>query len=65
MNSWSVLRLVFWRACSIRSRRLRRFMLCWRRGREKAGVRPNTNKREKAGQVALEDEYPLPSCCRS
>lgn len=53
VNSWSVLRLAVWRACSIRSRRLRRFILCWRQVVRKVGMRPS--KAETIEHAVLED----------
>lgn len=62
MKWWSVLRLAAWRACSICSRRLRRFILCWGRWRKKLGKR--SSNAVTAEGVNVDGERSWPFCCR-
>lgn len=59
---WSVLRLAVCRACSICSRRLRRFIVCRIRGSKKVSV--GSSETETTEHLVLEGGYVLPSICR-
>lgn len=60
MKWWSVLRLAACRACSICSRRLRRFILCWSRWSRKVGKRSSNAVTAKG--VNLDGERLWPFC---